>query len=303
MLPTLPLVLSFLLLLSGCGGTARSMRAAPSDLRGLPPSEGVAVGSMAIHAGPRGDNTTSLLSGLKGKKWGVIVTDAKKTETVAGRMALAAMESSGVGQLEVVEGEEKPFVMILPAGDHLFLSMTRSSLTGTTWTAPLRVPFRVAAGKKTYVGRLVVQMPEKMDTFLGLPTGVQYKVLVEDAQEETIGALRKEYGDLLENVERDLMGERRAAKLPGGSIADVRLQQDILSTVWMLEGAWDNTCKERKVVDTMVTISAQRPGIDPWTERWTVERCGKVIDYIVELTPGSKAGTDFKVRAGTDSAK
>ena len=301
--PILPLFLSILLLLSGCGGTTRSVRATPSDLRGLPPGEGVAVGSVAIHAGPKGDNTTSLLSGLKGKKWSVIVTNAKETETVMGRMALAAMESSGTGQLEVVEGEEMPFVMILPAGDHLFLSMSRSTLSGTRWSVPLQVPFRVSPGKTTYVGRLVIEMPAKMDTFLGLPTGVRYKALVDDAQDETIGALRKEYGDLLANVERDLMGQTQAAKLPGGSIADVRLQKDILSMVWILDAVGDNACTQRKVVDTAVTVSGQRPGVDPWTERWTVERCGQRIAYVVELTPSPKGGTDFQVKAGTDPGK
>jgi hypothetical protein len=297
MRPILSLSLSFLLLLSGCGGTTRPVRATPSEIRSLPPGEGVAIGSVAIRAGAKGDNTTSLLSGLKGKQWDVMVASAKLST-----WHLAVLESSGAGQLKVVEGEEKPFVMILPAGEHLFLSMSRSTFSGTM-SAPLRVPFRVSPGKTTYIGRLVIEMPATMDTFLGLPTSARYKVRVEDAQDETIEALRKEYGDLLANVERELMGQAQAAKLPGGSIADALLQQDVLPTVWTLDTVWDNACTQRKVVDTAVTVSGQRPGVDPWTERWTVDRCGKRIDYVVEFTPSPKGGTDFQVKAGAEPGK
>lgn len=246
-----------------------------------------------------GDNTTTFISGLKGKRWDVGVADAKLS-----RWDLAAMEVSGFGNplLNVTEGEETPFVMMLPAGEYLFLSMSTSTLGGTM-SAPLRVPFRVNPGKTAYIGRLVIAMPAKMDTFLGLPTSVRYKVLVEDAQDETINTLRKEYGDLLANVERDLMGQVQAAKLPGESIADSRLQQDVLSTVWTLDAVWDNACTQRSVVDTAVIVSGQRPGADPWTERWTVERCGKRVDYIIEFTPSPKGGTDFRVKAGAETGK
>lgn len=149
----------------------------------------------------------------------------------------------------------------------------------------------------------MVEMPAKMDTFLGLPTGARYKVRVEDSRDETIDVLRKEYGDQLANVERDLMGQAQAAKLPGGSIADAILQQDVLSRVWTLDTARDNACTQRKVVDTAVTVSGQRPGIDPWTERWKVERCGKSIDYVVEFTPSPKGGTDFQVKASAEPGK
>ena len=299
MRPTLSLLLSFLILLSGCGGATRPVRATPSDLRQLPPGEGVAIGSVVIQAGHMGDNTTTFISGLKGKRWDVGVADAKLS-----RWDLAAMEVSGFGNplLNVTEGEETPFVMMLPAGEYLFLSMSTSTLGGTM-SAPLRVPFRVNPGKTAYIGRLVIAMPAKMDTFLGLPTSVRYKVLVEDAQDETINTLRKEYGDLLANVERDLMGQVQATKLPGESIADSRLQQDVLSTVWTLDAVWDNACTQRSVVDTAVIVSGQRPGADPWTERWTVERCGKRVDYIIEFTPSPKGGTDFRVKAGAETGK
>jgi len=302
MRPILPISLSFLLLLSGCGGTMRSVRATPSELRSLPPGEGVVIGSMSIHAGAKDDNTTSLLSGLKGKKWAVIVANAKDLETVTGRMALAALESSEAGQLKVVEGEEKLFVMPLSAGEHLFWSMSASTFSGKM-SAPLRVPFRVSPGKKTYIGRLVVEMPAKMNTFLGLPTSARFKVLIEDAQSETINAMREEYGDLLANVEREIMGQAQGAKLPGGSLADAVLQKDVLATVWTLDGVWDNTCTQRKVVDTAVTDSGQRPGIDPWKERWTVDRCGTRVGYVVEFTPSPNGGTVFQVKADVESGK
>lgn len=45
-------------------------------------------------------------------------------------------------------------------------------------------------------------------------SGARYKVRVEDSRDETIDVLRKEYGDQLANVERDLMGQAQAEKLP-----------------------------------------------------------------------------------------
>ena len=294
--------LSFLIVLSGCSGTTRPVRATPSELRQLPTGEGVVIGSVAIRAGSKGDNTTSVLYGLKGEQWAVAIAKTSDLETVRGRMALHAMESYAAGQLKAVEGEEQSFVMPLPAGEYLFWSMSRSMLTGTM-SAPLRIPFRVSSGKTKYIGRLVVEMPAKVNTVLGIPTGVGYKVMVEDARDETINALGKEYGALFVNVERDLMGQALETKLPGGSIADARLQQNALSAVWIMDTASDNTCSQRKVVDTAVSITGQHAGVDPWTEKWTVDRCGKQIDYLVEFSPSPQGGTDFSVKAGAEPGK
>ncbi len=63
---------------------------------------------------------------------------------------------------------------------------------------------------------------------------------------------------------------------------------DIAQMVLMMDGPRDKKCAERKVVHTEV-VGAR-------VERWTVDRCGKLVNYRVRFTPNSKGGTDFDVQ-------
>lgn len=65
--------------------------------------------------------------------------------------------------------------------------------------------------------------------------------------------------------------------LPGASLADRNLQADTLSCVSVLEGLETSGCRDRYVVDTKVQERALLPM--SWTERWTVNRCGKNVVY------------------------
>ena len=85
------------------------------------------------------------------------------------------------------------------------------------------------------------------------------------------------------------------AKLPGTSGANYVLQQDALQFVMILEAAGDKTCKQSKVVNTEIAEQPNNPGKDPWTEKWTVDRCGKLVYYRVKFTPSPRGGTDFSV--------
>jgi hypothetical protein len=84
-------------------------------------------------------------------------------------------------------------------------------------------------------------------------------------------------------------------KLPGQSGADYILQRDASQFVMLLESAADNTCKQSKIVNTEIIDYPKNPGKDPWTERWTVDRCGNLVYYKVEFTPSPRRGTDFSV--------
>lgn len=85
------------------------------------------------------------------------------------------------------------------------------------------------------------------------------------------------------------------AKLPGTSGANYILQRDASQFVMILEAAGDNTCKQSKIVNTEITEQPNNPGKDPWTEKWTVDRCGKLVYYRIKFTPSPKGGTDFTV--------
>jgi len=84
-------------------------------------------------------------------------------------------------------------------------------------------------------------------------------------------------------------------KLPGQSIADAQLQRDTMGNVAILEYVADNTCKQRKVVDTEVIDYPANSNKDSWTERWTLDRCGNTVKYKVTFTPDPKGGTSFNV--------
>ena len=88
---------------------------------------------------------------------------------------------------------------------------------------------------------------------------------------------------------------RSMTTLPGQSIANYVLQRDASQTVAILDSAADNTCKQRKIVNTETIDYPKNPSKDSWTERWTVDRCGTLIYYKMGFTPSTRGGTDFSV--------
>lgn len=67
-----------------------------------------------------------------------------------------------------------------------------------------------------------------------------------------------------------------------------QVRQDAAQMVLMMDGPRDKNCTERKVVKTEV--------VEARVERWTVDRCGKLVKYRVRFTSNSKGGTDFDVQ-------
>ncbi len=87
------------------------------------------------------------------------------------------------------------------------------------------------------------------------------------------------------------------SKLPGQSGASSTLQNDALQYVMILDMAADNSvCRQRKVVNTEIVDYPKNPGKDLWTEKWTVDRCGKTAYYKIAFTPTPQiGGTDIRV--------
>ena len=86
-----------------------------------------------------------------------------------------------------------------------------------------------------------------------------------------------------------------AEKFPGTSLASALLQSDVARNIDLLESAFGAGCKSARVVNTEVIETPARINVDPWVERWTVDRCGVNVHYRVELTPSKRGGTDFAV--------
>jgi hypothetical protein len=92
-----------------------------------------------------------------------------------------------------------------------------------------------------------------------------------------------------------------AEKLPGVSLASAVLQSDVARNIDLLESVFGAGCKSARVVNTEVMEPPKRINVDPWVERWTVDRCGASVHYRVELKPSKHGGTDFGVSLMEDS--
>jgi hypothetical protein len=90
-------------------------------------------------------------------------------------------------------------------------------------------------------------------------------------------------------------------RLPGASLASSVLQSDVARNIDLLESIVGAGCKSARVVNTEIMEPPARINVDPWVERWTVDRCGASVHYRVELNPSKHGGTDFAVRLMEDS--
>jgi hypothetical protein len=90
-------------------------------------------------------------------------------------------------------------------------------------------------------------------------------------------------------------GMKSAELAPGGTIADMTLQRDVLQGVMAATvGRVSTKCKDVQVRDTRVTSLTSTS--QPWTEVWTLAACGTPIDVEVHFTPSPKGGTDWSVQ-------
>ena len=95
-----------------------------------------------------------------------------------------------------------------------------------------------------------------------------------------------------------------AAPLPGQTlVSDLTLQKDVTADLFTAEKALAAGCKKSRVVDTRITrppkTLAQERGtglaVAQWTERWTIDRCGKKVFYTIHFDARGSAGTMFKI--------
>jgi hypothetical protein len=84
------------------------------------------------------------------------------------------------------------------------------------------------------------------------------------------------------------------ATIPGGTKASPRVQQDALQMIFILDGASDKSCDQRKIVNTEVIKAATAEDYTA-IERWTIDQCGTLVPYRVTFRPGPDGGTDLSV--------
>jgi hypothetical protein len=108
-------------------------------------------------------------------------------------------------------------------------------------------------------------------------------------------------GDLDVSMQREV-SDAEAATVPGGTLADPVLQRDTLAflaqkDLW--EAGPEARCRTRKIVATEVLtpldggeVEGSRPVAGRWVERWTLDRCGASVDYVIRFNTTRK-GTTF----------
>jgi hypothetical protein len=108
-------------------------------------------------------------------------------------------------------------------------------------------------------------------------------------------------GDLDVSMQREV-SEAEASKVPGDTIADRILQRDTLAFLTqrdLAEAGLEARCRIRKVVATTVLepleesqVEGDRPIAGRWVERWTLDRCGASVGYVIRFNTTRK-GTTF----------
>lgn len=272
------LVALVVFLLSGCA----SMSSSKEELQSIGANEGVVVGSVLLTVA-QGDTNESAWAFLKGRKASEMKYSVAVSESEFNPL-------KATYNLPATPGEEAFFVKKLPAGIYTMSSIGPTGFVAGGLSFPLNLRFDVKPQEISYIGKLVVFLPNRV---MG---GSRFDFSVQDAQRETIDKLKNDYPAVAPNAVRNLARRDEGPNaVPGNTVASPLLQRDTLRLIIMMDGAEDNTCPKRTVVNTETIKTPTRPD-DTGEERWTVDRCGKTIPYLVTFTPSAQGGTDVGVK-------
>jgi hypothetical protein len=86
------------------------------------------------------------------------------------------------------------------------------------------------------------------------------------------------------------IGALAISPVAGNAAESPPFRHDAAAMVMMMDEPRDTKCARRKIVKTEPIESS------PPVERWTLDRCGKLVNYRVRFTPNPKGGTDLDVQ-------
>ena len=86
---------------------------------------------------------------------------------------------------------------------------------------------------------------------------------------------------------------------PGGTLADSTQAVSAIQAIYRLDDLRGARCDVRRFVDTQVVET--RSGTPPapgahWFERWTMDRCGTRVKFLLEFSPDPAGGTGVTAR-------
>jgi hypothetical protein len=76
------------------------------------------------------------------------------------------------------------------------------------------------------------------------------------------------------------------AVLAAAAAGSAKPRDDVAQTIMIMDGPRGKDCAERKILKTEAIEAA--PDKTPAVERWTLDRCGKSIHYLVKYSKGGK---------------
>ncbi len=188
------LVVAMSFIFSGC---TPALQSKPSEILQLAPNHGVVVGSLVINLRKEDANFPVALAD---KIWQAEIWRADEgffTKDMPFKGRSLSLKS---------DGKEVRFVAAFEPGEYIVKYLTEQGF-GPNAQVRLKAKFIVKEAVKTYVGRLVITIPSERGNFDELFLKRRpVDIVIEDAQDETLSALTKEYGSSLgDGIQKVLM--------------------------------------------------------------------------------------------------
>lgn len=177
--------ISCVIMFSSCA----SMVSSREELQSVGDNEGIVFGSFIINV-DKGEENESAWAILKGQKasdatYAAIISDSEPNPLKPNYVIKATPE------------KEVFFIKKMQAGDYQFLKIQKEGFTNVELN--LQVDFRVMPKQTTYIGKLNVQMPTRINS------GSSIRMDVVDAQQESTIRLMNDYGLTSTEVVKSLM--------------------------------------------------------------------------------------------------
>jgi hypothetical protein len=199
---TLAGVLAVALLMCGCT-TSHPLNADPSQVRDLGRDEGIVFGSLLVEIATDVEKSESFWQKVLDGRPGPQATDFSYRLTMPGpRPEIDLSLSREEWELLVSPGEEHTFVARLPSGLQYvggLQAVYKSFWQTSQGEYDIVASFRVTSGEVTYIGRLVLVLPERLSDYS------KAHVRVEDGLAAAQAELGDDYGERFESPRVELM--------------------------------------------------------------------------------------------------
>lgn len=178
------------LLMAGC---ASPMVSTKEELQSVSANEGIVFGSILfiVAEGPKDESAWAFLKGRKADdvEWTVTFGEVVGFQPFATTYSISAKP-----------GNEEVFIKKLPPGNYNIRRAVPAGFFGLSSNhyVSLDIYFTVEPQKSSYIGKLVVNVPDR------IMLGSRVRVAISDSQEETVARLRSEHPSVVGNTVKNL---------------------------------------------------------------------------------------------------